>query len=172
MAEAAEAMAAHGEEYGARCVGCHDGQDRMMGFEHEQVYVLAGGHEGVDCAECHAGLEFGGELRACVACHEDPEVHVGEFGLECDRCHTAAGWAPAQLTRHLFGLEHGEGVEVGCEVCHEGSYVAYTCYGCHEHQEAEMEELHQEEGIEELEPCGACHPTGAAGEAGELGDGA
>ena len=172
-AEAPEAMGGHVEAYGEGCVGCHDGQDRMMGFAHDDVYVLDGGHEGIDCVDCHPGLVFGEEEeRACVACHEDPEVHAGEFGLECDRCHTAVGWLPAQLTRHLFRLDHGEGGEVACETCHVGSYVVYTCYGCHDHQLAEMKDFHAEEGIYELEPCGECHPTGRAGEAGELRDGA
>lgn len=171
-AEAAEGMAAHVEEYGERCVGCHDGQDRMIAFEHGEVYVLDGAHSGVECVQCHPGLVFGGEERECVACHEDPEVHAGEFGLECDRCHTTAAWLPAQLTRHLFQLDHGDEGEVACETCHVGSYVVYTCYECHDHQAAEMDEVHRTEGIDELEPCGACHPTGREGEAGELQDGA
>jgi len=96
---------------------------------------------------------------------------VGQFGVDCARCHTVWAWLPAQLREHVFRLEHGGEGEVACETCHEGSYVRYTCYGCHEHQPPEMAELHAGEGIEEMEPCGACHPTGEEGEAREAGYG-
>ena len=170
--EAPEAMAGHSEQYGDKCAGCHDGQDRMIGFEHGEYYALEGGHEGADCADCHAGLTFGEAERDCADCHEDPEVHAGDFGVDCDRCHNVVAWLPAQLTEHIFRLDHGEEGEVACETCHIDSYIVYTCYGCHDHQAAGMEEFHTREGIDQLEPCGECHPTGLEGEAGEAGHGA
>ena len=170
--DAPEYMAEHREEYGGYCVGCHDGQDRMIGFEHGEYYALEGAHEGAECKDCHPGLCFAEEERDCADCHEDPEVHAGEFGLRCDWCHDTTAWSPAQLTEHIFRLDHGEQGEIACETCHTGAYVAHTCYGCHDHQAAEMVEIHAREGIEQLEPCGECHPTGVEGEAGEAGDGA
>ena len=169
--DAPEYMAEHREEYGGYCVGCHDGQDRMIGFEHGEYYALEGAHEGAECKDCHPGLCFAEEERDCADCHEDPEVHAGEFGLRCDWCHDTTAWSPAQLTEHIFRLDHGEQGEIACETCHTGAYVAHTCYGCHDHQAAEMVEIHAREGIEQLEPCGECHPTGVEGEAGEAGDG-
>jgi len=170
-AEAPEATGAHTLEYGENCAGCHDGKDRMIGFEHGAVYALEGGHGEVDCSDCHPALAFGDEERACVDCHEDPEVHEGQFGLDCGRCHTAEAWLPAQLREHLFRLDHGGEGGVACETCHVGSYVTYGCYGCHDHVQADTEEFHTGEGIEELEPCGDCHPTGREGEAREAGYG-
>lgn len=158
-------IAEHTEQFGGNCASCHDGQDRMMGFEHSEVYVLDGAHEGVDCQDCHGGQTFTQSARDCAGCHEDPAVHAGEFGLDCDRCHTAVAWSPAQLTEHIFRLDHGEQGEIACETCHTETYVTYTCYGCHDHQLAEMQELHTQEGIDQLEPCGECHPTGQEGEA-------
>ena len=104
----------------------------------------------------------------CVACHEDPEVHLGSFGLDCARCHSLEAWTPALLTRHTFMLDHGGEGEVACEACHLNSYVAYTCYECHDHSATEMEEFHTREGYLEIENCVECHPTGEAREAEHL----
>ena len=117
--EDGEGMAAHAEEHGENCAGCHDGQDRMIGFEHGAVYALEGGHREADCSDCHPALAFTDVARECVDCHEDPEVHEGQFGLDCERCHTADGWLPAQLREHLFRLDHGGEGEVACETCHD-----------------------------------------------------
>jgi hypothetical protein len=157
----------HTQRYGDDCTGCHDGRDRMIDLDHSQYYLLDGGHEGLDCRDCHADQVFAAEVRDCVACHEDPEVHAGDFGLDCSRCHTAAAWTPAQLTRHVFFLDHGSEDQLECEVCHEASYVEYTCYGCHDHTPADMQEIHAQAGIEDLAGCaaGGCHPTGQPGEA-------
>ena len=170
--EDAERMAAHIEEYGDGCTRCHDGQDRMNGFEHEEVYALEGAHQEAGCKDCHSESLFTETVRACSDCHPEPEVHAGETGLRCDWCHTVAAWKPAQLTDHVFRLDHGGLEEASCETCHLGTYVTHTCYGCHDHQPAEMEELHTREGIDRLEPCGECHPTGLEGEAGEARQGA
>lgn len=167
-----ELMAAHTEEYGEMCVPCHDGQDRMIdGFDHEESYALDGAHLDVECRECHADGAIADAVRDCADCHEEPEVHAGETGLHCDWCHTAVAWTPAQLTVHVFRLDHGGGDEEDCEICHTGTYVTYTCYECHDHQPAEMEAFHTREGIDRLEPCDECHPTGVEGEAGEAGHG-
>ena len=100
----------------------------------------------------------------CKECHDDPEVHLGKFGLDCSRCHVTAAWVPAQLTRHIFRLDHGGEGKVACETCHEDSYDEHTCYSCHDHQPDEMQEVHAQEDIPEFEDCVACHPTGVEGE--------
>jgi mono/diheme cytochrome c family protein len=100
----------------------------------------------------------------CKECHEDPEVHLDQFGLDCSRCHVTAAWVPAQLTRHLFRLDHGGEGKVACETCHQERYDQHTCYGCHDHQPDEMQEVHAQEDILEFEACAQCHPTGVEGE--------
>ena len=162
-------MGEHSARFGGDCLVCHDGQDRMMTFDHDQVFALAGAHEPLQCEECHVAYTFAGMSGDCVACHEDPEVHLGEFGLDCSRCHGVVAWTPAQLTRHIFDLDHGGGGEVACEVCHVDTYVVYTCYGCHDdHQPEEMRVVHEREGLVDYEACDQCHPTGAPGEAAQL----
>lgn len=106
--------------------------------------------------------------HTCVACHEDPQAHLGQFGLSCARCHNTIAWTPAQLTKHYFALEHGDEGQVACETCHVSNYYEHTCYGCHDHQPQQMEQVHLQEDIVEFETCADCHPTGRPGEAKQM----
>jgi mono/diheme cytochrome c family protein len=103
----------------------------------------------------------------CIACHEEPKVHVGSFGPDCVRCHTLTEWIPASLTRHTFRLNHG-GEEVACETCHIEKYTQNTCFECHDHKTDEMADIHKPEGIANFNDCIACHPTGDANEGGKI----
>jgi mono/diheme cytochrome c family protein len=108
----------------------------------------------------------------CVACHEEPEVHIGRFGLNCARCHSAAAWTPAVLTRHNFLLDHGGEGKVECETCHADNYYTHTCYSCHDHTPEQMEQVHlKDEGIAEYSSCIECHPTGEPDEARKFMEG-
>lgn len=102
--------------------------------------------------------------HACSACHEEPAVHAGQFGLECARCHGLVAWQPALLTRHIFELDHGGEGQVACETCHVDNYYEHTCFSCHDHQPAEMQTAHATEGIYGYDDCISCHPTGQPGE--------
>lgn len=101
----------------------------------------------------------------CSACHEQPDVHINQFGLDCTRCHSLEAWTPALLTRHTFALDHGDEGQVACETCHTETYAYYNCYTCHDHQPDDMLTVHEAEAIFEIDDCIACHPTGAPGEA-------
>jgi hypothetical protein len=160
--ERATFMLQHQEKYGADCISCHDGADRMSSFHHEAVFPLYGKHAEIPCQECHANRVFAGTPKDCVKCHAEPAIHAGFFGLECQYCHTSQGWRPALLRLHRFPLDHGEQGEIACRICHPSSYVEYTCYGCHAHQPGEVAEKHQEYGVQmsELLSCAGCHPTG------------
>jgi hypothetical protein len=164
-ADNANYMGEHTQRFGGNCLGCHDGRDRMVNLDHAQVFALEGGHEDAACEDCHADQVFAETVRRCVECHEDPEVHLGEFGLDCARCHVAAAWTPAELRQHTFLLDHGDNPREACETCHEGTYVEYTCYGCHDHEPEQMKVAHVKEGIGEFDACAECHPTGREGEA-------
>lgn len=134
-----------------------------------------------------AMLELGKEdPHECYNCHEEPEVHIGQFGLNCARCHTLQAWKPAMLNRHTFFLDHGDEGQVACQTCHTYTYSDYTCYGCHDHTPEEMQEVHVREDVPEFEfkvyfpypwerivvrvGCADCHPTGQSGEAERLRD--
>jgi len=111
----------------------------------------------------------GSDPHECSACHEEPTVHAGRFGLNCSRCHTLQAWKPALLTRHTFLLDHGGEGLIACQTCHTQTYSEYTCYECHEHDPEQMGEKHAKEGIFEFENCVQCHPTGREGEGERFG---
>ena len=163
-------MAEHIDIYGTSCVPCHDGSDRMANFEHAHVFPLDGGHKDTNCEDCHIERVFAGTTNECASCHEEPDVHIGIFGVQCDRCHVAAAWLPAVLTEHTFLVDHGEETsptEITCESCHIDSYTEYPCYSCHDDQE--MTDIHEElEIVDTYKNCVECHPTGREGEAEEL----
>ncbi len=156
----------HEADFGSGCIQCHDGVDRMSGFDHAAVFPLEGGHFDLACEDCHAGQVFAATSQECQACHAEPEVHAGSFGTQCAYCHDATSWTPARLRVHNFSLDHGDQGELACEVCHNQRYSEYTCYGCHEHQPDEILAEHLEEGIsrEEIASCIQCHPTGTENE--------
>ncbi len=162
----AQFVANHSAQFGDDCMGCHDGTGAMANFDHAVVWPLAGRHAAIECTACHVDRVFAGTSGECAACHDEPAIHAGLFGLTCENCHTAVAWQPAQLTYHSFPLDHGEQGELACETCHTATYTQYTCYGCHEHDPAETERKHLEESIslEELADCAACHPTGQEGD--------
>jgi hypothetical protein len=158
----------HLAAFGAACADCHDGKDRMIGFEHRQVFALDGAHAEIECVDCHTGQIYSTASGECVTCHQEPPVHAGLFGFDCARCHSDVAWKPTQLTEHAFRLDHGGNGESACETCHVGTYVEHTCYGCHDHQPELVRAQHLGEGIDDVEGCVECHPTGQAGEAAQL----
>jgi hypothetical protein len=155
-------MEEHQRQFGQDCLACHDGIDRMSDFDHDRFFILDGKHAEVSCENCHLDQVFSDTPSLCMDCHEEPEIHRGYFGLQCENCHETSAWSPAKMSDHDFPLDHGESGLVACEVCHNTRYTEYTCYGCHEHQPGEILEEHLDEGISqaELVDCIACHPNG------------
>ncbi|RMF31316.1 MAG: hypothetical protein D6759_10290 [Chloroflexi bacterium] len=159
----------HVADFGRDCLSCHDGTGTMAGFDHATVFPLEGAHADLACTDCHVNRQFKGLASDCVACHEEPDIHRGQFGTDCAACHSTEAWTPARLREHTFPLNHGSRTEVKCQVCHPTNYVTYTCYNCHEHDPARVERKHLEEGIRNFENCVECHPTGRE-EEGKRGD--
>lgn len=155
-------MREHVDQFGPGCLECHDGVDRLSNFDHADIFPLQGRHAEAACDACHADRQFRGTPGECVACHDEPEIHAGFFGLRCQYCHTAQAWVPAPLRLHPFPLDHGRDRDSECQVCHTGAYDDNSCYGCHEHQPEEIKTSHLAEGIaaEQIANCTQCHPTG------------
>ncbi len=163
VAEDHDYVAQHIEEFGIACFECHDGRDRMVNdFDHASWYPLEGGHKDQQCILCHTEQHYVGQSTQCKDCHEDPEVHLGKFGLDCSRCHTQTAWTPAELIRHDFDLNRGGEFIEECETCHVDSYTEYTCVACH--SDEEMLSVHAAEGINDYVDCMECHLPGNQGE--------
>lgn len=164
-----ELMAHHEEEHGLNCLGCHDGRDQMVDFDHDSVFELTGQHQNAGCTDCHADQQFAGTTQVCIDCHQDDSdaVRMDTFGPDCARCHTTDAWTPAHLTQHTFLLDHGDEGQLECQTCHTSNYYEHTCSECHD--DGEMATFHEVENSTDIANCIQCHPTGAAGEAAELG---
>ncbi|RME73808.1 MAG: hypothetical protein D6776_06375 [Planctomycetota bacterium] len=170
----------------ARCERCHHehvGRDFALvrwpaggpeSFDHRKTgWALEGAHRPLACNKCHnaeriedakvrafkgkAGAlarTYLGLDRACASCHED--VHRGELGDDCARCHDQKRFRPARGFDHArtdFPLR-GKHADVECRACHlpadarpqpGGSEVALMrwrdlphsrCTDCHEDRHA------------------------------------
>jgi len=121
----------------------------------------------VNCLGCHETTVLAGTTNECVGCHVEPEIHLGRFGQDCGRCHTATAWRPAQLSQHTFPLNHGDEGKIDCQTCHELTYATYTCTNCHAHEPAETVAEHAEKELFDITDCATCHPNGLGDEAKE-----
>lgn len=152
-------VAQHTAKYSADCLACHR---QLEPFDHH-TFPLRAGHAALRCAQCHIQPDFSRTDASCAACHAEPAIHAGLFGVDCAACHTLDGWVPAKLSKHDFPIGHGGAGDTQCATCHPQSYREYTCYVCHEHSdEAEVRNHHLEEGIglAELNDCMKCHADG------------
>jgi hypothetical protein len=129
----------HLGKYGRDCARCHETAAwASLRFDHDRDtdYPLRGAHREAACTTCHRGALFESPTpRDCKGCHGADDVHRGQEGDDCGRCHAEASWTEArfdhELTRFpLLGLHAG----VPCEACH--ATAAYqdaelACSACH-----------------------------------------
>ncbi len=128
-------------------------------FDHAKAgWPLTGKHAGLSCNRCHTpdhivaadkalikvkdlSRTYLGLSRECGACHAD--AHKGQFGKNCEQCHTAADWKTVPSFDHSrtrFALT-GTHLRVACQKCHTpapaGGSPRWTglifdrCTGCH-----------------------------------------
>jgi hypothetical protein len=155
-------MPQHQTQFGSDCITCHDGVDRMHGFDHQALFPLEGRHAELTCETCHAEKRFRGTPALCADCHSEPDIHAGSFGLRCQYCHTSDAWQPALLRLHTFPLDHGGKGELDCQTCHGETYPQISCSLCHEHDEKVVASQHASLKLstQQLADCLACHADG------------
>lgn len=139
------------------CIGCHRGDDEHQGRNGEQCdschtnvswrrarfdhtrdakVELTGKHADVACRLCHpGGVEKRKTPRQCSDCHRPDDVHDGELGQACSRCHDDAGWLRVAFDHDLtrFPL-NGLHAVAPCEACHASrkyTDVPTACGDCH-----------------------------------------
>ena len=82
----------HQGSLGTDCGACHNPNDwRLWEFDHDAStdFMLDGAHSDTGCQSCH---EAGGNYEVkppstCVTCHRSDDIHAGQFGRLCSRCH-------------------------------------------------------------------------------------
>jgi hypothetical protein len=162
-------MVLHAQDFGSYCLECHDGQDRMTDFDHDNNgFPLDGKHAVLRCGECHqlkndikvdqtkAGqdqvfeMAFKNTAKECRACHAEPEIHPGIFETNCADCHTASGWVPAIWDEKAFDHAQTTGFSLTRHLQTEtGS--KFVCKDCHQ----------GDVRLFSLDVCVACHSQGA-----------
>lgn len=84
----------HKGQLGPACGMCHTPNGwPLWEFDHDTrtSFALDGAHEELDCLACHRSV-VRKKIRlsgVCGTCHGQDDIHGGEFGRRCDRCHTS-----------------------------------------------------------------------------------
>jgi hypothetical protein len=150
----------HSQDFGGDCLACHDGVDSYgANFDHRAVaFEVTGKHAQVPCTQCHLKDHSLVELKAtpqdCNSCHAAKDPHKGSYGIECDSCHSSAGWTPATFDHNLSPFKlTGKHAGVACDQCHINNlYNDATptgCYSCHQKDDTHKGSLGN--------ACGSCH---------------
>jgi hypothetical protein len=137
-------------------------------FDHARFFRLDGAHRTASCSACHTSLKFNEEntRTECAACHMD--VHIGEFGQACGRCHTARSFIDPMRMKRAHNLTRfpllGAHFAADCESCHAlqpQGHLRYVnlrtdCAACHlEDYLATTNPNHQTGGFPQ--DCTVCH---------------
>ncbi|MCK5944418.1 MAG: hypothetical protein KAI24_20690 [Planctomycetes bacterium] len=135
------------ESFPADCSLCHVGSswNKLVldfRFDHgaRTGVALHGVHDQAACLRCHndRGPVATFAAKGCVGCHED--VHYGELGQDCARCHDEVVWrVPNTRVAHLHTRLPliGAHMQVACHRCHAGATVTNfrptdpDCASCH-----------------------------------------
>lgn len=127
----------HRGSEGLQCQRCHQQNSwySNVAFDHDITsFPLIGLHAGIACESCHLNAEFSKTRSSCIACHQQNDIHAGNFGKQCHRCHTPNDW---QLwffnhsSQTNFVL-HGAHESLRCMHCHRNSsHPAASCGNCH-----------------------------------------
>jgi len=131
---------AHHGRYGKKCQTCHrETRWKKNRFNHNRDthFELLGKHRKLTCNACHHGKLYKEKLPVtCFGCHRLDDVHNGQEGKRCQRCHQNSGWGDNIIFDHdltrfpLLGLH----ATVPCEECHLSSTfkdAKLECYECH-----------------------------------------
>jgi hypothetical protein len=168
----------HAQELPTTCVGCHRSDDAHQGrngedcgrchgndtwrssrFDHDRTdFPLRGAHEPLRCESCHTGPLDQKLSTSCNGCHAEDDVHRGQEGSDCGRCHGVNAWDRDLFFEHdltsfpLLGLH----AVVACEQCHAAptfQEAKTDCVACHAGDDAHGRRLGPD--------CAECHnPNG------------
>jgi hypothetical protein len=129
----------HAGRLGKNCDRCHSpaGWKAVTAgtFDHSKTrFPLVGAHQRTQCATCHERWKK--PPLTCAGCHTD--VHKGQLGTECTRCHTVERFLPSTFTlashqKTKFPLA-GAHLAIPCNACHakgQFRFASTECQACH-----------------------------------------
>jgi hypothetical protein len=136
------AVDVHAGSAGTACETCHgtEAWRKDLRFDHDLTsFPLLGQHVAVPCAGCHASHKFKDAPDHCNDCHKSDDVHRGNLGKDCARCHSTNAW-------NVWQFDHKK--ESGFEL--SGAHSRLQCNSCHT----------RPAGVAKLgRDCASCHAT-------------
>ncbi len=130
----------HQGSLGDDCGSCHQAENwkQQKKFDHDVTeFPLQGQHQKLECSRCHAGQQYTFDDTSCVSCHRVKDIHLGNYGQACDRCHTTKDWQSLAFdhsTETEFPLK-GQHQKQPCQACHFNGLVdnapSTSCVSCH-----------------------------------------
>ena len=152
----------HKGRFGKKCQTCHNETSWYKNrFNHNKKtkFKLNGKHATAPCGSCHKKDAYKHKPdKACINCHKNDDVHKGQQGKKCDKCHNDQSWRSNVRFDHditkfpLVGLH----AVVPCEECHISTNYNDTslkCDSCHKEDDKHKKKLGKN--------CQNCHnPNG------------
>lgn len=130
----------HKGSFGKECKSCHNSRTwGQVVFNHDRdtKFKLSGSHARRQCHDCHKGIPEKEKLKSqCFDCHKMDDVHKGQEGMKCDKCHNQNAWREDVKFDHgktRFPLT-GNHNRTTCEGCHLGAEyknASIECVDCH-----------------------------------------
>jgi hypothetical protein len=92
----------HRQRLGPNCEACHNPNAwSLWEFDHDAGtdFRLDGGHQGIDCHACHKqpARRRISLTTSCDGCHRQDDIHDGQFGRHCERCHDTKSFESAEM---------------------------------------------------------------------------
>ncbi|RME73807.1 MAG: hypothetical protein D6776_06370 [Planctomycetota bacterium] len=136
---------------GTDCAACHITANwhklrprPKVRFRHKLTgFPLRAAHASLQCNRCHDGRGIAREAAGCVVCHAD--VHKGENGQHCERCHNERSFTVTAAVREHRKTRMplvGAHALLECTACHGKNKTGRfrgaptACFACHAKQYA------------------------------------
>jgi hypothetical protein len=145
------------------CTQCHTVTTWLGATFDHSFFPLSGGHNGVQCVDCHTTGVFDTIPSDCASCHSDDYQqapgHVSSgFPMDCTQCHTATVWTNATFDHSQFPLTNAH-ASATCQQCHtSGTYepMPTDCVFCHQ---ADYVNAPSHVASNFPQTCDTCHTT-------------
>ncbi len=148
----------HKGGFGQKCESCHNSKTwNQIIFNHDRdtKFKLSGSHVKRRCGDCHKGIPKDEKLKSqCYDCHKVDDVHKGQEGKKCDKCHNQNTWREKVKFEHSKTRFPLTGIHnlATCESCHlttEYKNASTECVDCHLKQDYHRGRMPVK--------CGKCH---------------
>lgn len=91
----------HKGSLGRDCEACHSANGwNLWQFDHGKAtkFALTGAHSRVACEGCHKQPPHVAKpAQDCGGCHAQDDVHFGQYGRQCQRCHVTTTFKAARM---------------------------------------------------------------------------